>query len=88
MARREAAERRLAMEPLRRKARLAEATAARLTEERRTLDRSLAAPHAFSGRGAALQAALKRRAELARLIDEAEAEWFAAEAAIEEMSTG
>jgi len=88
MARREAAERRLAMEPLRRKARLTEATAARLTEERRALDRSLAAPHAFSGRGAALQAALKRRAELARLIDEAEAEWFAAEAAIEEMSTG
>ena len=87
-ARREAAERRLAMEPLRRKARLAEATAARLNEERRTLDRSLAAPEAFGGRGAALETALKRRAELARLIEEAEAEWFAAESAIEEIAQG
>ena len=87
-ARREAAERRLAMEPLRRKARLAEAAAARLTAERQALDRSLAAPEAFGRRGAAFEEALKRRAELARLIEEAEAEWFAAEAAIEEMSTG
>ena len=36
----------------------------------------------------AASAGLKRRAELGRLIEEAEAEWFAAEAAIEEMSTG
>jgi ATP-binding cassette subfamily F protein 3 len=84
--RREAAERRLAMEPLRRKARLAEAAAARLAAEQQALDRSLAAPGAFGGRGAALQEALKRRAELARLIEEAEAEWFAAEAAIEQMA--
>jgi ATP-binding cassette subfamily F protein 3 len=84
--RREAAERRLALEPLRRKARLAEAEAARLVSERQALDRELAAPGAFGGRGAALQEALKRRAELARRIEAAEAEWLAAESAIEEMA--
>jgi ATP-binding cassette subfamily F protein 3 len=84
--RRDAAERRLAMGPLRQKARLAESTAARLTAEQQTLDRSLAAPGAFGGRGAALEAALKRRAELARLIEAAEAEWLAAESAIEQMA--
>ncbi len=83
-ARREAAERRLVLEPLRRKAREAEAAAARLAAEQRTLDVRLAAPGAFDGGGAALAAALRRRAELARLIAEAEAEWFAAETAIEE----
>jgi ATP-binding cassette subfamily F protein 3 len=75
-----------AMGPLRQKARLAESTAARLTAEQQTLDRSLAAPGAFGGRGAALEAALKRRAELARLIEAAEAEWLAAESAIEQMA--
>ena len=84
--RRDAAARRLATEPLRRKARLAEAAAAQLMAERQALDRNLAAPGAFGGRGAALEDALKRRAELARLIEEAEAEWFAAESAIEEIS--
>ena len=84
--RRDAAERRLAMGPLRQKARLAEATAARLTAEQQALDRNLAAPGAFGGRGAALEAALKRRAELARLIEAAEAEWLAAESAIEQMA--
>src|SRR5436305_80728 len=83
--RREAAERRLAMEPLRRKARLAEAAAAKLAAERQALDRELAAPGAFGGRGEALQEALKHRAELARLIEEAEAEWFAAESEIEQI---
>jgi ATP-binding cassette, subfamily F, member 3 len=86
--RREAAERRLAIEPLRRRARLAEAAAAKLSAEQRALDRSLAAPGAFGGHGAALEEVLKRRAELARLIEEAEAEWFAAESAIEEMAQG
>jgi hypothetical protein len=33
-----------------------------------------------------LQEALKRRAELARRIEAAEAEWLAAESAIEEMA--
>src|SRR3954469_7902101 len=83
--RRDAAERRLAMEPLRRKARLAEAAAAKLAADRQALDRELARPGAFGGRGEALQEALKRRAELARLIEKAEAEWFAAESEIEQI---
>ncbi|HEX3863740.1 MAG TPA: ABC-F family ATP-binding cassette domain-containing protein [Stellaceae bacterium] len=86
-ARRDAADRRLAAEPLRRKARAAEAAAARFAAEQKTLDRKLAEPAAFGGRGsAALTEALKRRAELARLISEAEAEWLDAEMAIEQMT--
>jgi len=42
--RREAADRRLALEPLRKKARQAEASAARLAAEQQALDRKLAAP--------------------------------------------
>jgi ATP-binding cassette, subfamily F, member 3 len=84
-ARRGAVERRAALEPLRRTARHAEAAAARLAAEQHTLDKKLAAPGAFGGRGAALADALKRRAELARLIAEAEAQWLAAETAIEQL---
>ncbi len=82
--RRDAAARRQALAPLRRKARQAEEAAARLAAEQQALDRALAAPGAFGGGGAALTEALKRRAELARQIEAAEAEWFAAESAIEE----
>jgi len=85
-ARRDAAERRLAAEPLRRKARTAEAAAAKLTGDLQALDRTLAAPGAFGGRGEALADALKRRAELARLIEEAETEWLEAESALEELA--
>jgi ATP-binding cassette, subfamily F, member 3 len=84
--RRNAAERRVALEPLRRKARLAEAAASRLAAEQHALDRRLGAPGAFGGRGTALTEALKRRAELAKLIAEAEAEWLAAEAEIERIA--
>jgi len=83
LLRRDAAERRQALEPLRRRARQAEESAARLAAEQRALDRELARPSAFGGDPAALVAALKQRAELARLIAEAEAEWLAAEEAIE-----
>jgi ATP-binding cassette subfamily F protein 3 len=82
-ARRDAAERRLALEPLRRKSREAEAAAARLTAEQQVLDQRLAAPEAFNGNRDALTEALKRRADLARRISEAEAEWYAAQEAIE-----
>ena len=82
--RRDAAQRRIAMEPLRRKARLAEAAAARLAAEQQALDRSLIKPGAFDG--SAMAEALKRRAELARLIAEAEAEWLAAESEIERLA--
>jgi ATP-binding cassette, subfamily F, member 3 len=83
--RRVAAERRTALEPLRRKARQAEAAAARLGAERQALDRQLAAPGAFGGSGAALADALKRRAELLRQIAAAEAEWLAAESELERL---
>jgi len=81
-ARREAAQQRLALEPLRRESRRAETAATRLSAERRALDHELAAPDGFGG-GAALAEALKRRADLARRIEEAEAQWLAAEEALE-----
>jgi ATP-binding cassette subfamily F protein 3 len=86
VARRDAAERRVALEPLRRKSRQAEQMAARLAAEQRTLDTRLAAPNAFRGDGPALGDALKRRAELARLIAEAETEWIEAESEIERIT--
>src|SRR5438874_7968441 len=83
--RREAAERRRALEPLRQKARSAEEMAARLAAEQQALDRTLADPGAF-GEGAALADALKRRAQLERRIAEAEAEWFEAATELERLS--
>jgi ATP-binding cassette subfamily F protein 3 len=83
LQRREAAERRLATEPLRRAARRAEETAQRLAAERQALDRRLAAPDLHAAGGAALVEAYRRRAELSRLIEEAETAWLAAEEAIE-----
>jgi hypothetical protein len=50
------------------------------------LDRTLAAPGAFGGKGPALSDALRRRAELARLIERAEEDWFAAESALEQLA--
>ena len=85
-ARREAAERRIALEPLRRKSRQAEAAAMRLAAEQQALDTKLSAPGAFGGHGPALTDALKRRAELARLITEAETKWLEAESEIERMT--
>ena len=85
-ARRLAAERRRELEPLRQAARRAEETIARLTEERDALDRALAQPPGRRGNGVALAAALKRRAELMRLIERAETEWLAAEEIIERRS--
>jgi ATP-binding cassette subfamily F protein 3 len=81
--RRGAAERRLAVEPLRRQAHRAEEAVQLLAAERQALDRRLAAPEAYGGESAALIEGFRRRAELSRLIAEAEAEWLAAEEAIE-----
>ena len=80
-ARRLAAERRRELEPLRRKARQAEETVARLTREREALDRALAKSR---GNGMTPTEALKRRAELVRLIERAETDWLAAAEAIEQ----
>ena len=82
-ARRLAAERRRELEPLRRAARRAEEKMTRLTEEREALDRVLAQPSGPRDNGPTLTAALKRRAELMRLIERAEIEWLAAEESLE-----
>ena len=76
--RRLAAERRRGLDPLREKVRLAEETVARLTKEREALDSSL-----IQGNGISPAEALKRRAELVRLIERAETDWLAATEAIE-----
>jgi hypothetical protein len=68
---------------LRQAARRAEEKIIRLTEEREALDRVLAEPPDLREKGLALTAALKRRAELMRLIERAESEWLAAEESIE-----
>ena len=76
--RRLAAERRRELDPLRQQARLAEETVARLTKEREALDRSLAQDNGLSP-----AEALKRRAELVRLIERAETDWLTAAEAVE-----
>ncbi len=83
MARRRAAEKRQELEPLRQRARLAEATIARLCEEREAVERGLATGNGTGLSGAAVGDALKRRAELIRLIAQAESDWLATEEAIE-----
>jgi ATP-binding cassette, subfamily F, member 3 len=86
-ARRLAAERRRELDPLRQNARRAEQTIARLTKEREALDRVLAQAQSPRNNGLALSDALKRRAELVRLIERAEIDWLAAEQAIEQESS-
>jgi len=78
--RRLAAERRRELDPLRQKVRLAEETVARLTREREALDRALVKQQ---GNGISPAEALKRRAEIVRLIERAETDWLAAAEAIE-----
>jgi ATP-binding cassette, subfamily F, member 3 len=84
--RRLAAERRRELEPLRQTARRAEERVARLTKEREALDRALAQQQSPRSNGLALSEALKRRAELVRLIERAEIDWLAAAEAIERES--
>jgi ATP-binding cassette subfamily F protein 3 len=83
VARRLAAERRKELEPLRQRARMAEENVARLTKEREALDRALAQPNGAGGDGPIMSEALKRRAELVRMIERAEIDWLAAEEAVE-----
>ena len=78
--RRLAAERRRELDPLRQQVRLAEETVARLTREREALDRALVKQQ---GNGISPAEALKRRAELVRLIERAETDWLAAAEAME-----
>jgi ATP-binding cassette, subfamily F, member 3 len=82
-ARQRAAEQRRALNLLRQHARAAEETIARLTEERDLLDRGLAELNGAGSNGLVVGDALKRRAELVRLIATAESEWLVTEEAIE-----
>jgi len=82
-ARRLSAERRRELEPLRQRARRAEEIIAELTKEREALDRALTEPQRATRNGLVLPEALKRRAELIRLIERAETDWLAAEEAVE-----
>jgi len=82
-ARRTAAERRLQLDPLRQAARSAEETIVRVSKELEALDLTLARPQSRGADRTAPSDALRRRAELVRLIEQAETDWLAAEEAIE-----
>ena len=81
--RQRAADKRRFLEPLRQRAQQAEDAVARLSREREALERELAGFGGAELNGTVVSAALKRRAELIRLIAEAENEWLAAAVAIE-----
>ena len=83
VARRLSAERRRELEPLRQRARRAEEIIAELTKEIEALDRVLTEPQSATSNNIILPEALKRRAELVRLIERAETDWLAAEEAAE-----
>jgi ATP-binding cassette subfamily F protein 3 len=86
--RRQAADKRRLIEPLRQRARQTEAAIARLTQEREALDSRLAGANGAQLTGSAVGEVMKRRAELIRLITEAESEWLATEEAIEREADG
>ena len=82
--RRERAEARAALAPLRRKARDAEALLAKLTEERGKIEMKLADPAIYApGRAAEITAANARLAAIRREAEAAEAAWLEAEEALE-----
>ena len=82
--RRERADARAALAPLRKKARDAEAWMARLAEERASIERTLADPALYvQARKGEMAAANARLAAIAKLAAAAEAEWLAAEEALE-----
>ena len=88
LERRRAADKRRALEPLRRQIRELEDRLARLLRERDEIERRLAAVDGCRLNGAAIGNALTRRAELTRLITEAESAWLASEEAIEREAGG
>jgi ATP-binding cassette subfamily F protein 3 len=82
--RRERAEARVATAPLRRRAKDAEARIAKLEQERGRLEARLADPALYAaGRGPEVAAANTRMAAIGREIAAAEADWMAAEEALE-----
>ncbi|MEO8713624.1 MAG: ABC-F family ATP-binding cassette domain-containing protein, partial [Acetobacteraceae bacterium] len=82
--RRDRAEARAALAPLRRQARDAEARLERLAGERAAIERTLADPRLYErARGAEIEAVNARLGAIARLEAEAEAAWLAAQEALE-----
>ena len=85
--RRERADARAALAPLRKQARDAEARLARLAAERATIERTLADPALYvPTRKGEIAAANARLAAISKLAATAEAEWLAAEEALESAS--
>jgi ATP-binding cassette, subfamily F, member 3 len=85
--RRERADARAALAPLRKQARDAEARLARLAEERASIEKTLADPGLYvPTRKSEIAAANARLAAIAKLAAAAEAEWLAAEEALEAAS--
>jgi ATP-binding cassette, subfamily F, member 3 len=82
--RRDRAEARAAVAPLRKQARAAEARLAKLAQERAAIEAKLADPALYAqGRAGEVTAANTRLAALAREAAATEAEWLAAEEALE-----
>ena len=82
--RRQAAEARKALAPLRKAVKDAEAALAKLTAERNTLDAKLADPDTYTKLSPADQSVLsKRHGEVLRLIDAQEEAWLSAQAELE-----
>jgi ATP-binding cassette subfamily F protein 3 len=82
--RRERADARAAVAPLRKKAKDAESRLARLTRERAALEKALANPDLYDrSRKSEALAAQAKLASLKKLIGEAETEWLVAEEALE-----
>jgi ATP-binding cassette subfamily F protein 3 len=85
--RRERAETRAALAPLRRRARDAEARLAKLAAEREAIEAQLADPSIYApGRAADITAANTRLASIARQAEQAETDWLAAQEALEAAS--
>jgi ATP-binding cassette, subfamily F, member 3 len=82
--RRAAAEKRAALQPLRRRARDAEERAQKLAREKAEIDRLLADPATYREGGERVPELMRRQGELARLLAAAEEAWLDAEAALEE----
>jgi ATP-binding cassette subfamily F protein 3 len=85
--RRERAEARAALAPLRKQAKDAETRLARLAAERATIEQKLADPRLYApGRASEIAATTARLAVIKRLAADAEADWLAAEEALEAAS--
>jgi ATP-binding cassette subfamily F protein 3 len=88
IARQRSAEKRRALEPLREQVRRIEQKIAGFSKEREEIERRLASLDGARLSGSVMSGGLKRRAELTRLIAQAEADWLATEETIERESDG